>query len=270
MSDFIYIMGLPLLVSLILAGMHTYLGLHVLERQIIFIDLALAQIAALGGSLAIIWGFELESHQAYWLSLALTILGAAIFSLTHGGRQRVSQEAIIGSVYVVTSALMVIALSRSGEGNEHIRHVLAGNILLVTRNDVLTVAVIYGIIGAIHYRFRRQFLMISCRPEEARLQGLNVPFWNFIFYLTFGIVVTSSTRMVGVMLVFALLVIPASCAVLLSERLRLRLALGWGFGMFGSVLGMALSWRGDWPTSPSIICVLGLLLAILLIVRGNH
>jgi zinc/manganese transport system permease protein len=270
MSDFIHIMGLPLLVSLILTGIHTYLGLHVLERQIIFIDLALAQIAALGGSMAIVWGFKLDSSQAYWLSLGLTIVGAAIFSLTHGGRRKVPQEAIIGIVYVVTSAMMVIVLSRSGEGDEHIRHVLAGNILLVTKQEVMIVAIIYGIIGGIHYVFRRQFLLISCHPEEARQQGLNIRFWNFIFYVTFGIVVTSSTRIVGVMLVFALLVTPASCAVLLSERLRIRLALGWGFGVLGSLLGMMLSWHFDWPTSASIVCVLGVFLFSLLIFGRNE
>ncbi len=263
MGEFIHIMALPFLACLILTGMHAYLGLHVLERQVIFVDLSLAQIAALGSSVALLFGYSMESINSYWLSLGFTIIGAGIFALTRFRKQRIPQEAIIGIVYVVSAAFLVMMLSRSGEGDEHIKQALAGNLLLVSAPETLKVFLIYSVIGLLHYIFRKPILLISQNPDSAFKKGINVRFWDFLFYVSFGFVVSSSVRIVGVLLVFAFLVVPATCAMLFSGTIRTRLMIGWAVGLLASVLGMAVSYFWDFPTAASVVCVFGILLVLL-------
>jgi zinc/manganese transport system permease protein len=263
MSGFFHIMALPFLACLILTGIHAYLGLHVIEREVIFVDLALAQIAALGASLALVFDYGLESAQSYWMSLGFTIAGAAIFSLTRFKKKRIPQEAIIGITYAVSAALLVLILSRSGEGDEHIKQALVGNILLIRSAEILKIFGIYSVVGLFHYVFRRKFLLISQNPEEAYRQGINVRLWDFLFYTSFGFVVTSSVRIAGVLLVFSFLVVPSVCAILFSNKTKIRLTLGWSIGFLASVLGMAISYHLDFPTGASVVCTFGLILAVL-------
>lgn len=258
--EFISYMAWPFLACLVLAGIHCYLGLHVIERQVIFVDLALAQIAALGCAAALMVGFEHDGPQAYWLSLAFTVGGAVVFSLCRFREQKIPQEAVIGIVYAVAASAMVMFLSRSGEGDEHIREALVGNILLVQPAELVKMLILYALVGLFHFVFREKFLLISRQPPEAYARGWNVRFWDFLFYASFGVVVTSSVRIAGVLLVFALLVIPASVAVLFAKTIRVRLIWGWMIGAAGSLLGMALSYFGDFPTGASVVCALALIL----------
>ncbi|MGE0268905.1 MAG: metal ABC transporter permease [Candidatus Omnitrophota bacterium] len=267
MSEFLAIMWLPFLACLILTGIHAYLGFHVITRQVIFVDLALAQIAVLGASFALLFGYEMDGPQGYWFSLTFTIIGAGIFALTRFKKQKVPQEAIIGIVYVVCEALLLIVLSFSGEGTEHIRQSLVGNILLVTPREIMKVFVIYVFVGLLHFVFKKQFYLISENPEKAFQQGLNVRGWDFLFYLTFGLVVTSSVKIAGILLVFSFLVIPAVCATYLSGNNRTRLNLGWGIGTLGSMIGMAVSYWFDLPSAASVVCVFGVLLLILFMIK---
>ena len=267
MQEFFSIMFLPLVACLILAGIYAYLGFHVIERQVIFVDLALAQIAVLGASCALILEHELDSAFSYWLSLGFTMAGAAIFSLTRFKKQRVPQEAIIGIVYAVSAALLIIVLSRSGEGDEHIKQALVGNILLVTLPEVIRIFIIGCVIGILHFFFRHQFFMISKSPDEAFNKGLNVRLWDFLFYITFGFVVTSSVKTAGVLLVFSFLVVPSVCAILFSDHMKTRLLLGWGVGFLASILGMGVSYYLDFPTGASVVCVFGLILILLSIFK---
>jgi zinc/manganese transport system permease protein len=263
MHEFLNIMTLPFLACLVLAGIHAYLGFHVIERQVIFVDLALAQIAVLGGTMALVAGHGFDSPEAYWMSLSFTVVGAAIFSLTRFKKQRIPHEAIIGITYAVSAALLVMVLSRSAEGDEHIKQALVGNILLVNMPDVIKIAVLYTAVGAFHFMFRDRFFAISKDPEEAFRQGINVRLWDFLFYVSFGLVVTSSVKIAGVLLVFSFLVVPSVCALLFSDRLMARLIIGWTVGLIASVLGMTLSYYCDFPTGASVVCVFGLLLVIL-------
>ncbi len=263
--EFLHVMVLPFVACLILAGMYAYLGFHVIERQVIFVDLALAQIAILGASFAVFFGVDLDSSLSYWLSLGFAIIGAGIFSLTRFKNQRIPQEAIIGITYAVSAALLIIVLSRTGEGDEHIKQALVGNILLVTVPETIRIFLICLVIGAVHFLFRKPFLMISRNPEHAFQQGLNVRLWDFLFYLTFALVVTGSVKIAGVLLVFSFLVVPSVCAILFSNHLKRRLILGWAVGFVASALGIALSYFFDLPTGACVVCTFG---AILLLMTG--
>lgn len=269
MNDFLPVMAWPFLACLVLTGIHAYLGLHVIEREVIFVDLALAQIAALGTGLALALNLATDSGVSYWISLGFTVLGAAVFSLTRFHKQRIPQEAIIGITYVVSAAFLLMILSRVGEGDEHIRETLVGNILLVRPEEVLKIAAIYAAIGVFHAVFRKQFFLISTDPESAFRQGVRVRFWDFLFYVSFGIVVTSSVRIAGVLLVFSFLIVPAACAVLFSESTRMRLFLGWAIGAMASVLGMAVSYFWDFPTGASVVCVFGGMLVVLSLIKRS-
>jgi len=269
MTEFIQVMALPFLACLVLTGIHCYLGLHVIERQVLFVDLALAQIAVLGTSFGIFLGHAPEEPFSYWLSLLFTVAGAAIFAASRFRKQHIPQEAVIGIVYVVASAAVFGVLSFTGEGAEHIRESLGGHILLVPKNDVMKMAIIYAIIGFIHYIFRKQFFLISENPQKAFDNHLKVRWWDFLFYVTFGAVVTSSVKIAGVLLVFSYLVIPAVCAMMLCRTLKNRLMIGWAIGVLGSVLGMGVSYRFDLPTGASVVCSFGLILLALGVWRGT-
>lgn len=254
---------MPFLACLILTGIHAYLGLHVIERQVIFVDLALAQIAALGAGLALVFGLGMDSGLSYAVSLGFTILGALFFSLTRRKKQRIPQEAVIGIAYAVSAAFLFLVLSRFGEGDEHIRQAFTGNILLVTPSELIKIVWIYSAVGIMHYIFRRQFLLISQNPEEAYRQGLRVRFWDFLFYASFGVVVTSSVKIAGVLLVFSFLIVPSAAALLFSTAIKTRLWIGWLVGVIASALGMTASYFFDWPTGASVVCVFGALLILL-------
>lgn len=259
MSDFISLMTFPFLACLVLTGIHTYLGQHVIERQVIFVDLSLAQIAALGASIALVMGYELNTPISYWLSLAFTVIGAVVFAFSRFKKQLIPQEAVIGASYAVSAALLILVLSLADEGDEHIREALVGKLLLVSNVEVFKMFCIYAVIGAFHFFARKKFFMISKDHEEAA-KHLNVRLWDFLFYVSFGIVVTSSVKVAGVLLVFSFLVIPAACSVLFAKTIQGRLIVGWLIGFLASIAGIAGSYFLDLPTAPTIICVLGIVL----------
>ncbi len=267
MADFFVLMWKPLLACLILTGIHTYLGVHVIERKVIFVDLALAQIAALGAVIAFLFGFSLHGQATYWFSLAATFIGAIIFSITRMRKERIPHEAIIGIVYAVSAAAAILILSRSAEGDEEIRHMLVGNILLVDLRDIIKMAVLYSLIGFFHWRFRKTFILISTQPENAYQQKISVKWWDIAFYLSFGFVVTSSVHIAGVLLVFSFLIVPAVAAILFSEVLSIRLLLGWIIGTAASFLGILLSYYFDLPTGATIVCCFGGILILLSLLR---
>ncbi len=268
MTDFFILMWKPLLACLILTGIHTYLGVHVIERKVIFVDLALAQIAALGAVIAFLFGFDLHGQATYWFSLTATFIGAIIFSVTRMRKERIPQEAIIGIVYAVSAAAAILILSRSAEGDEEIRHMLVGNILLVDLHDIIKMAILYSLIGFFHWCFRKTFILISTQPESAFKQKIPVKWWDIAFYLSFGFVVTSSVHIAGVLLVFSFLIVPAVAAVLFSEVLSKRLFIGWLIGAATSFLGILLSYYYDLPTGAAVVCSFGGILILLSFIKA--
>ncbi len=258
---------LPFLASLILTGIHAYLGVHVVERGVIFVDLALAQIAALGATIAILVGMDPHGRAAYWMSLGFTFIGALIFSLVRSKRKGIPLEAFIGIAYAVASAAAIIVMSKATGETERLKDMLVGNILAVSRHEVVKTAILYGCIGLFHFVFRRKFLAISLNHDNAAKTGLNVKLWDFLFYASFGFVVTSSVAIAGVLLVFCYLVVPSVGAMLFADRIGPRLAIGWTMGTLVSALGCYCSVYFDTPTGATIVCTFGVVLVLMAIVK---
>ena len=260
----------PFVASLILTGIHAYLGVHVVERGVIFVDLSLAQIAALGATIALLLPITNGDPHApitYWISLAFTFLGAFVFSTIRSRRARIPQEAIIGICYAVASAAAILAMSKATSESEHLKDMLVGNILAVSWPEVGKTALLYGAIGAFHYIFRHKFLAISMNPKKAEAEGISIKVWDFLFYASFGFVVTSSVSIAGVLLVFCYLIVPSVAAMLYSDSIGKRLAIGWSMGTIVSALGVYLSLKLDLPTGATIVCTFGAVLILMAAVR---
>src|SRR5438874_408031 len=253
----------PFVASLILTGIHAYLGVHVVERGVIFVDLALAQIAALGATVAVVIGMDPHGRASYWISLGFTFLGAAIFSFARSARGHIPQEAFIGIAYAVASATAILLMSKATGETEHLKDMLVGNILAVSWQEVRKTALLYGAVGLFHLIFRKKFLSISMNHGKAEQSGMNVHFWDFLFYASFGFVVTSSVAIAGVLLVFCYLIVPSVGAMLFADRIGPRLAIGWTMGTLVSALGVFLSVKLDLPTGATIVCTFGGVLALM-------
>jgi zinc/manganese transport system permease protein len=259
---------MPFLASLILTGIHTYLGVHVVERGVIFVDLALAQIAALGATVGVLMGVDPHGSTSYWISLGFTFMGAALFSVARMRRARgLPQEAFIGIAYAVASAAAILAMSKATHEAEHLKDMLVGNILAVSGGEVGRTALLYGAIGLFQYTFRERFLLISLDPRKAEACGISVRFWDFLFYASFGFVVTSSVAIAGVLLVFCYLIVPSVGAMLFADRIGRRLAIGWTMGTVVSALGVYLSVALDLPTGATIVCTFGGVLLLMFLLR---
>jgi zinc/manganese transport system permease protein len=257
----------PFVASLILTGIHAYLGVHVVERGVIFVDLALAQFAALGATMGILIGLDPHAGASYWISLGFTFLGAAIFSLVRLRRSRIPQEAFIGIAYVVASAAAILAVSKATGETEHLKDMLVGNILAVSWSEVAHTAMLYGAIGVFHLIFRKNFLQISIDPAAAEARGVSIRFWDFLFYASFGFVVTSSVAIAGVLLVFCYLIVPSVGAMLFADSIGRRLAIGWTMGTLVSALGCYLSVAWDFPTGATIVCTFGGVLVVMFLLH---
>jgi zinc/manganese transport system permease protein len=259
----------PFVASLIIAGIHAYLGVHVVERGVIFVDLSLAQIAALGSAIALLLPIDADPHGAlvYWISVGSTLVGAAIFSTIRGRRARIPQEAIIGIAYAVASAGTILAMSKATAESEHLKDMLVGNILAVSWSEVASTAVLYTLIGIFHFVFRKKFLEISMNHDRAETNVRSIRLWDFLFYASFGFVVTRSVSIAGVLLVFCYLIVPSVAAILYSEHIGRRLAIGWTMGTVVSALGIYLSVKLDLPTGATMVCTFGLVLILMALVR---
>jgi zinc/manganese transport system permease protein len=260
---------LPFLAGLVLTGIHAYLGVHVVERGVIFVDLSLAQIAALGTTVALLAGYDVHSGVSYFWSLGFTIVGAAVFALTKVKREtRIPQEAIIGIVYAVSAAAAILVMSKAPQETEHLKDMLVGNILAVNWYTVIKTAVLYSLVGLFHYIFRRKFLAISVGAHNGNAETIpNLKFWDFLFYTSFGFVVTSSVAIAGVLLVFSYLIVPSVAAMLFATSIGKRLAIGWSMGAIVTALGVLLSFKLDLPTGATIVCTFGIALSLMAIAR---
>src|SRR5438045_5511670 len=260
--DLLRLLWAPFLMCLVLTGIHAYLRVHVLTREVVFVDIALAQIAALGATAAFLFGFELDTWGSYAFGLGATIMGALVLALTRTRERHVSQEAVIGIVYAVSSAAAVLLSDRAPHGVEHVRAMLVGSLLSVQGPEVVKVAILYVAVGLLHWLCRRPFFLISTDPDAAFAQGYRVRAWDFLFYASFGVVVTSSVRIGGVLLVFSYLIVPALAGVALGRSIRAKLLVGWAFGTLVSVVGVVASAAFDLPTGATVVCAFGVTLLV--------
>ncbi len=264
----IELMFAPLVAALILVGIHGYLGIHIIARGVIFVDLALAQVAAMGYTTATLLGFHTGSAAAYLLSVGATLLGALLLSFSRIDHDRIPQEALIGVVYVAASAATILLASQAPRGSEHVEELLTGTLLWVTWPVIAKTAVIYAVVGFIHWLLRDRFFTISLDPDRAAERGWRLRWWDFVFYGLFGIVVTSSVGIAGVLVVFSFLVIPAVIAFMFADRPARLIGIAWSVGGLATLAGLFLSFQLDLPTGPLIVCVFALALVIALVARG--
>ena len=263
------VMKWPLVACLILPPLLVYLGLHVVKREVIFVDLALAQVAALGTCVALLLGFQFGDRNTFWISLGVTFLGAGLFSWTRSRhRSHVPQEAIIGITFVVAAAGVILMLSRVAGGKEELEHLLTGDILNVTAAEVGERAAVFAVLAGFYATFHKRFAQISSDPDGAFATGLSVRLWDFLFYAAFALVVVSFVRVAGVLLTFAYLIVPAVCAVILAERWLSRLLVGGALAATASLIGLFASYQLDLPTGAAIVCACGLLLILVGLFAG--
>ncbi|MFL5556701.1 MAG: metal ABC transporter permease [Gemmatimonadaceae bacterium] len=257
------VMKWPFVASLLFPPLLVYLGLHVVKREVIFVDLALAQVATLGTCVALLMGYHFDDRPTFWISLAVTFLGAAFFSWSRSTKKTpVPQEAIIGITFVVAAAGVILLLSRVAGGKEELEHLLTGDILNVTKGEVGQRLLVFVALGAFYGAFHRRFVLISSDPERAFAERVSVRLWDFLFYAAFALVVVSFVRLAGVLLTFAYLIVPAVCGTMLAQDWMKRLVIGWVVAVSASVLGLWASYSMDLPTGAAIVVAAGVLLAI--------
>ena len=257
------LMKWPLLACLLLPGILVYYGLHIVRRGVIFVDLALAQVATLGTCVCLLLGHEPDDPHNYFWSLGFTLAGAIIFTFTrqgHGGR--VPQEAIIGIVYVVAAAAGILLLSHSPHGKEELQKTLVGDLLTVTWTEIWRTAILFLLVGVVHFVFRRRFIALSFGSEQSSQTLWSLRLWDFLFYALFGLVVTSFVQVGGVLLVFSYLIVPAVCGNYLAATLAGGMAVGWTVATLASVGGLYASYQLDLPTGAAIVCALGVAMVL--------
>src|SRR6478736_6239061 len=257
------VMKWPLLACLLLPGILVYYGLHIIRREVIFVDLALAQVATLGTCVCLYLGHEPDDPLNYFWSLGFTLAGALLFTFTRSSKHaKVPQEALIGIIYVVAAAAGILLMSKSPHGKEELQRTLVGDLLTVTPGDIGKTAALYAVIGVVHFIFRKQFIKLSFDHEHAAAGGLSVKFWDFLFYALFGLIVTSFVQVGGVLMVFSYLIVPAASATFLVSSLPMRLLVGWLVATLASGAGVYWSYKSDLPTGAAVVCTLGIALLV--------
>lgn len=253
----------PLIAALVILAINAYFGLHIIRRGVIFVDLAFAQIAALGSTIAFLLGIHAEEPTSYLFAFGFTVLGALLFSVTRVEDGHVSQEAYIGISYVVASAAVILLSSFSPEGAEHIKETLTGSLIWVTWPTVAKMAGVYALIALFHWIVRRQMIAVTFAPQTVR----NVKFWDFVFYMSFGVAITFSVNVAGVLLIFSTLVIPAVIAYLYTTRFITALVIAWGVGAIAIAGGVAVSFVWDITTGPLLVVAFGIVMIVAVLLR---
>jgi len=258
----------PFVACMLLVAIHGYFGLHVIARGVIFVDLAMAQIAALGATTGLLFHGSWTTGHTEWFSAGAVAIGAAVLALTRTHREgRVPHEAIIGIVYVVASAAALLIADKAPRGGDVVKDILVGSILWVTWPTILKDTIAYAIIGLLLYLLRRRFEPVSFEPDRVLREGWNLKLWDFLFYLLFGFTVTFSVPIAGVLLVFSFLVVPAVIAAMFASRPVSMALIAWTTGMLACVAGLGISYAFDLPTGPLIVCAFGVVLIGAALVR---
>jgi len=264
LGDALALLALPFAASVVFVLIHAYFGIHVLRRNVVFADLALAQLAALGATVAFAAGYAPTSTAGFAYAFLFTAIGAALLTLIRALGRHMSQEAFIGILYVGATAATILVVDRAPQGAEHVKKILVGSILTVGESELLQFAALYAAIGLIHWLARRPLLAASAAATAAASAAgrgrLGVWFWDFVFFLSFGVVVTSSVTTAGVLLVFSFLIVPAVIGAIFSRAFGFALLIAWGAGIFASGLGLGGSLVLDLPTGAAMVTAFVLVL----------
>jgi zinc/manganese transport system permease protein len=269
MIDILTFMAPAICISLILAGICGYVGIHVIMREVIFIDIALAQIAAFGTSICVLYGMELNDPYTFIISLGFTLLAAFLLSGTRTLSRIVPQEAFIGILYATGAAAIILTGDRIAHGSEHVKELMTGHLLWANWNEVGFYSAVYLILGIIYFIIHKKLVALSKMKKNNSSQGNKVVLWEFIFYSLLGILVTFAVRIAGVLLVFGFLVVPAVIGFLLGKSFVNRLIYGWITGFLVSLIGSYLSYELDFPTGATIVVTLGIALFIVALIKST-
>lgn len=261
MSEVIAFLLPPFVACATILGLLGYLGMHVLKREIVFIDIALAQIAAVGATFAHVYlGTEENSIWAYLCAFAFTLLASLFFSQIDRRITQISHEAIIGVTYAIAAAAAIFILAMSAGGDVHVEHMLTGSILWAKWPDIGAIAALFGCVGLFHFVFRRQFIRLSENYGAGAVAGGRAVWWDFLFYVSMGLVITFSVKIAGVLVIFSFLIIPATCSAMFAVSWGLRLVIAWIIGIVALAFGLVLSYFMDFSCGPSVVTILGLIL----------
>ncbi len=256
-SAFVELFGAALLACLAIGAILSYIGIHVLKREVIFIDIAMAQAAAVGALLAhITLGVHGDSPAAYAFAFGAAFAAAGFYAVVRSRVTQIPLEAVIGVSYAVFAAAALFVLGVAPGGHGHVHRMLAGNLLLAESSDVLRLAVVFAAAGFVFYLCRKPFQHISDNYKEASREGLKVAWWDFLFYALIGVVVTMALKVAGVIVVFAFLIIPSTVSAIFSRRWGARLVIAWITGATASLAGLVFADRFDFSVGPSIALML--------------
>ncbi|MEJ2722884.1 MAG: iron chelate uptake ABC transporter family permease subunit [bacterium] len=268
MMEIVSVQGLPFLVCLFMLGILGYIGIHVLEREIIFIDIALAQIAAVGAIAAhVVFHFHGHSVYANVMAFGSTLVAAAFFAVVRRRIDQIPLEAVIGVSYAVSAAAALFLVGVAPGGHVHIQEMLAGSILWATWSDVLWSAGVFAVVGVCFYLFRNPFRVISEDYAHAAERGYNTLGWDFLFYALLGVVITLAVRIAGVVVVFAFLIMPATLSATFAAGWAARLVVAWTAGAVATAVGLLFAERFDFSVGPAIALFLGAALIIVGVLR---
>jgi len=267
--DIILFLLPPLTASVIILGLLGYLGIHVLKREIIFIDIALAQIAAVGATFAhVFFGRGEDSLAAYLTAFGFTVLASLFFSLVDRRIKNISHEAVIGVTYAIAASASLFILAMAAGGDVHVEHMLTGSILWAQWPDILSISILFGLVGLFHIIFRKRFIALSDKYGKESIRSNHDVWWDFLFYISMGLVITFSVKIAGVLVIFAFLIIPATFSAMFSGSWRSRITIAWAVGIFSIIAGLTLSYFLDFSCGPSVVSVLGLTLIFTASIRA--
>src|SRR6202171_1194976 len=262
MSDPLSFLLLPFAASVAFVLIHVYLGRHVLRRKVVFADLALAQLSALGATVAFAVGHPPSSTAGFAYALLFTTIGAALLTLARRLARFVSQEAFVGILYVFATAATVLVVDRAPQGAEHVKRILMGSILTIGPQELASLAGLYSVIALLHWLARRPLLAVSSETTPVGRSMLAVSIWDFLFFLSFGVVVASSVSIAGVLLVFSFLIVPAVIGFVFSTDVRVVLPIAWGAGIVAAAAGLTGAYALDLPTGAAMVTAFMLVLVL--------
>ncbi len=245
-----------LITGLLVGIMCSFIGVYIVLRRIVFVGASLAQISSSGFAVGILFGID-----PVLSALGLTLMGVLIFGYNLQSKT-IPQDSTLALGYTMASAGSILLLSKHPRGDADLMGLLFGNILTITPDQIYVLLATLIILGGIHLIFYKEFLFISFDPEMAETLGYRPQVWNIVFYITVGILISLAVKSAGILLVFGLLVIPPIVAIMLTEKMKRIFILSVLTSVISIPTGLYLSFTQDFPSGPTIVAVMSVILFI--------